>query len=73
MAGLGANSVKGTVFKLNVNMDPIDNNHMEVVVEKRKKPEKPDRPPRDTIEVDDMARVPIGWNPSIEDWEETNL
>lgn len=31
MAGLGANSVKGTVFKLNVNMDPIDNNHMEDV------------------------------------------
>lgn len=31
MAGLGANSVKGTIFKLNVNMDPIDNNHMEDV------------------------------------------
>ena len=34
---------------------------------KREKPHKPDRPPRDTTEVDDTARVPIGWNPSVED------
>ena len=31
MAGLGANSVKGTVFKLNINMTPMDDYHMEDV------------------------------------------
>ena len=40
---------------------------------KREKPHKPDRPPRDTTEVDDTARVPIGWNPSVEDWNEENI
>ena len=34
---------------------------------KREKPYKPDRPPRDTTEVDDTARVPMGFNPSVED------
>lgn len=34
---------------------------------KREKPHKPDRPPRDTTEVDDTARVPITFNPSVED------
>ena len=29
-------------------------------------------PPRDTTERQDTARVPIGWNPSVEDWNETN-
>ena len=41
----------------------------EVVVEKRKKPEKPlpDKP-----EQTDTTRVPITFNPSVEDWEEIN-
>lgn len=30
----------------------------------------PPKPPRDTTERQDTARVPIGWNPSVEDWEE---
>ena len=37
-----------------------------------RKPHKP-HPPRDTTEVSDTARVPIGWNPSVEDWEETDI
>lgn len=42
----------------------------EVVVEKRKKPEKPlpDKP-----EQTDTTRVPITFEPSVEDWNETNL
>lgn len=35
-----------------------------------KKPHKPLHPPKDTTERQDTARVPIGWNPSVEDWEE---
>lgn len=30
---------------------------------------KPPKPPKDTTEVNDTARVPIGWSPSVEDWE----
>lgn len=40
----------------------------EVVVEKRKKPEKPDKP-----EQTDTTRVPITFNPSVEDWEEQDI
>ena len=41
----------------------------EAVVEKRKKPEKPlpDKP-----EQTDTIRVPITFNPSVEDWDETD-
>ena len=35
-----------------------------------KKPHKP-LPPRDTTEVSDTARAEIGFDPSVEDWEET--
>lgn len=34
------------------------------------KPHKP-LPPRDTTEVSDTARYEIGFDPSVEDWEET--
>lgn len=27
-------------------------------------------PPRDTTEIIDTARIPIGFNPTVEDWEE---
>ena len=27
----------------------------------------------DTTEKADTARVPMGWNPSVEDWEEHNI
>jgi hypothetical protein len=41
----------------------------EVVVEKRKKPEKPlpEKP-----EQTDTTRVPIEFNPSVEDWNQSN-
>lgn len=28
--------------------------------------------PADTTDAADTARVPIGWNPSVEDWSEQN-
>lgn len=31
------------------------------------KPHKP-FPPKDTIQNEDTTRVPINWNPSVEDW-----
>ena len=33
----------------------------------------PPKPPRDTTERPDTARVPIGWSPSVEDWEESEI
>lgn len=33
----------------------------------------PPKPPRDTTERQDTARVPIGWDPSVEDWDETEI
>lgn len=37
-----------------------------------KKPHKP-LPPRDTTEVSDTARAEIGFDPSVEDWEEQDI
>lgn len=34
-------------------------------------PPKPPTPPKDTTDQD--GRVPIGWNPSVEDWEEQDI
>lgn len=36
------------------------------------KPHKP-LPPRDTTEVSDTARYEIGFDPSVEDWEEQDI
>lgn len=39
----------------------------------KSKPHKLPRPPeypKDTTENPDTIRVPIGWNPSVEDWDE---
>ena len=40
------------------------------LVVQRTKPYDPP-PDRDTTEVPDTARIPIGWSPNVEDWEET--
>jgi hypothetical protein len=37
-----------------------------------KKPHKP-LPPRDTTEVSDTGRAEIGFNPTVEDWEEQDI
>ena len=37
------------------------------------KPPRPPDPPKDTTERQDTARVPIGWNPSVGDWDEKNI
>ena len=38
-----------------------------------KKPHRPPLPPRDSTEVDDTSRVSMGWNPTVEDWEGTDV
>ena len=42
--------------------------HLDTIATKAHRPPKP---PRDTIQRQDTARVPIGWNVSVGDWEET--
>lgn len=44
--------------------------HVDTVM--TKKPHK-QLPPSDTTEVTDTARVPIGFNPSVEDWEDEDI
>ena len=44
-----------------------------VVVKKPHRPPHPPLPPRDTTEVDDTSRVGIGFNPTVEDWEGTDV
>lgn len=39
-------------------------------IKARPKPPKPPKPPK---EEPDTARVPIGFNPSVEDWEENDI
>lgn len=49
---------------------------MEQVDTMTKKPQKllpPPLPPRDTTVVDDTSRAKIGFNPSVEDWEEQDI
>ena len=42
----------------------------DTVVAQRTRPD--DSPPdRDTTEVPDTARIPIGWSPNVEEWEGT--
>lgn len=43
-----------------------------VEVERMKKPHKP-LPQRDTAEVDDTARYSIGFEPTVEDWDESSV
>ena len=51
-------------------INAIEPEEHEAVVEKRRKPEKsmPENP-----EHNDTTRVPIEWNPSVENWTETNV
>ena len=44
-----------------------------VVMQKPHRPPHPPLPPRDTTEVDDTSKVGIGFNPSVEDWEGTDV
>ena len=43
-----------------------------VVMQKPHRPPHPPLPPRDTTSVDDTSRVGIGFNPTVEDWDEEN-
>lgn len=44
-----------------------------VVVKKPHRPPHPPLPPGDTTEVDDTTRIQIGFNPTVEDWEGTDV
>lgn len=44
-----------------------------VVVKKPHRPPHPPLPPRDSTEVDDTSRVSMGWNPTVDDWEGTDV
>ena len=44
-----------------------------VVVKKPHRPPHPPLPPRDTTEVDDTTRIQIGFNPTVEDWKDTEI
>lgn len=46
----------------------ISPEQLDTVVIERSKPHKP-LPPADTTHMD---KVPIDWNPTVEDWEETD-
>lgn len=37
------------------------------------RPPHPPLPPRDSTSVDDTSRVEIGFNPTVEDWDGTDV
>lgn len=54
---------------INYTPEPVDT----VMVQKRQKPHKPFNPPTiDSTDVNDTTREPMGWNPTVEDWEEAD-
>lgn len=44
-----------------------------VLMRKPHRPPHPPVPPSDTTEVNDTTRVPIGFNPSVGDWDEQDV
>lgn len=44
-----------------------------VLMHKPHRPPHPPLPPRDTTSVDDTSRVGIGFNPTVEDWDGTDV
>lgn len=44
-----------------------------VATRKPHRPPHPPLPPRDTTYVDDTTRIQIGFNPSVEDWKDTDV
>ena len=49
--------------------EPLPIEQVDTVV--LKKPHRPQTPSQDTTETDD--RIPIGFNPSVQDWEDTDI
>ena len=43
-----------------------------VMMQKPHRPPHPPFPPSDTTSVDDTSRMGIGFNPTVEDWDEEN-
>ena len=51
-----------------IEVTDVASEQADTVVAQRTRPD--DSPPdRDTTEVPDTARIPIGWSPNVEDWE----
>lgn len=44
-----------------------------VATRKPHRPPHPPFPPRDTTDVNDTSRVSMGWNPTVEDWDGTDV
>lgn len=44
-----------------------------VATRKPHRPPHPPLPPMDSTEVDDTTRIQIGFNPTVEDWEDTEI
>ena len=53
-----------------IEVTDVASEQADTVVAQRTRPD--DSPPdRDTTEVPDTARIPIGWSPNVEEWEGT--
>ena len=53
-----------------IEITDVKSEQADTVVAQRTRPD--DSPPdRDTTEVPDTARIPIGWSPNVEEWEGT--
>ena len=55
-----------------IEITDVKSEQADTVMFKRTKPYEPP-PDRDTTEVPDTERIPIVFNPSVEDWEESQL
>lgn len=49
-----------------IGYEPVD-----TMAKKERPTPKPPRPPKDTTDQD--GRVPIGWDATVEDWEDTDV
>lgn len=55
-----------------IEITDVKSEQADTVMFKRTKPYEPP-PDRDTTEVPDTERIPIVFNPSVEDWEKSQL
>ena len=53
-----------------IEVTDVASEQADTVVVQRTRPDDPP-PDRDTTEVPDTERIPIGWSPNVEEWEGT--
>lgn len=54
-----------------INYEPPEQAVDTMAKKERPMPPKPPKPPKDTTDQD--GRVPIGWDATVEDWDETDV